>query len=174
MLSLNVRGIRSLEKRKALFIWLQKQNADIIFLQETYSTKDIENAWKSQWKGPIFFVHGSNRSCGVSILVEESLEFDLQRKIADESGRCIVLNATVQGSNYILGNIYAPNKVREQCSFFENLQEKLDSLIIDDENYKVIIGGDFNVVNDLELDCCGGTPKEKESTKILLWYLLEL
>lgn len=167
MLSLNVRGIRSLEKRKALFIWLQKQNADIIFLQETYSTKDIENAWKSQWKGPIFFAHGSNRSCGVSILVKESLEFDLQRKIADESGRCIVLNATVQGSNYILGNIYAPNKVREQCSFFENLQEKLDSLIIDDENYKVIIGGDFNVVNDLELDCCGGTPKEKESTKIL-------
>ena len=43
MLSLNVRGLRSLEKRKSLLIWLQKENGDIIFLQETYSTKDIEN-----------------------------------------------------------------------------------------------------------------------------------
>ena len=52
MISLNVRGIRSLEKRKALLMWLQRQNADIIFLQETYSTKEIKNIWKSQWKGP--------------------------------------------------------------------------------------------------------------------------
>ena len=167
MLSLNVRGIRSLEKRKALFIWLQKQNADIIFLQETYSTKDIENTWKYQWKGPIFFAHGSNRSCGVLILVKESLEFDLKSKLTDEYGRYILLNATVQGWNYIMGNIYAPNKVREQCSFFEKLQEKLDSFIIDNENHKIIIGGDFNVVNDPDLDCCLGTPKEKESFKIL-------
>ena len=43
MLSLNVRGIRSPEKRKALLIWLQKQNVDIIFLQDTYSTKEVEN-----------------------------------------------------------------------------------------------------------------------------------
>jgi len=65
MLSLNVRGIRSLEKRKAVLIWLNKQNADIIYLQETYSTKEIENIWRCQWKGPIFFAHGTNRSCGV-------------------------------------------------------------------------------------------------------------
>ena len=92
MLSLNVRGIRSLEKRKALFIWLQKQNADIIFLQETFSAKDIEN--------------GSNRSCGVLILVRESLEFNLKSKLTDEYGHYILLNATVQGCNYIMGNIY--------------------------------------------------------------------
>ena len=126
MLSLNVRGIRSLEKRKALFIWLQKQNADIIFLQETYSTKDVENAWKCQWQGPFFLAHGSNHSCGVSILVKDSLEFDLKSILVDDNGRYILLNATVQGCNYILANIYAPNKVREQCSFFVELQEKLE------------------------------------------------
>ena len=124
MLSLNARGLRSLEKRKSLLIWLQKQNADIIFLQETYSTKDIENVWKCQWKGPIYFAHGSNRSCGVLILVKESLEFDLKSILADANGRYILLNVTVQGCNYFLGNIYAPNKVREQCSFFEELEKK--------------------------------------------------
>ena len=54
ILSLNVRGIRSPEKRKALFIWLNKQNADIIYLQETYSSKDIENMWRTQWSGKMW------------------------------------------------------------------------------------------------------------------------
>ena len=129
MLSLNVRGIRSLEKRKALFIWLQKQNADIIFLQETYSTKDVENAWKCQWKGPMFFAHGSNRSCGVLVLVKDNLEFEMKSALIDDKGRFILLDARVQGNDYIMGNIYAPNKVQEQCSFFEKLQEKIDSIV---------------------------------------------
>ena len=58
-ISLNVRGIRTLEKRKGTFNWLIKQNADICFLQETYSTKEIENQWKAQWHGDFFFAHGS-------------------------------------------------------------------------------------------------------------------
>ena len=48
MLSLNARGIHSPVKRQALLIWLQKQKMDIIFLQETYSTKEVENNWKRQ------------------------------------------------------------------------------------------------------------------------------
>ena len=40
-LSLNVRGIRDLAKRKSRIIsWAEKKKADIIFLQETYSTAD--------------------------------------------------------------------------------------------------------------------------------------
>ena len=42
LLSLNVRGIRSPSKRKAIFLWLEKQKQDIIFLQETYSTSEVK------------------------------------------------------------------------------------------------------------------------------------
>ena len=77
-----------------------------------------------------------------------------------------MLNATVQGCNYFFGNVYAPNKVREQCAFFKELEKKMDDFIAD-ENHRIIIGGDFNVVNDPDLDCSGGTPKEKESIKFL-------
>ena len=118
MLSLNARGIRSLEKRQALLIWLQKQKVDIIFLQETYSTKEVENNWKRQWKGPMFFAHDSNHSCGVLVLVRDSIEFEMKSIITDDNGRYILLNAKVQASDYILGNIYAPNKIKEQCNFF--------------------------------------------------------
>lgn len=67
-LSLNVQRIRTFEKRKAIFNWLTKQNLDIFFLQETYSTEDIENQWKKRGFGDISFAHGSNHSCGVAIL----------------------------------------------------------------------------------------------------------
>ena len=113
MLSLNVRGIHSLEKRKALLIWLNKQKADILFLQETYSSKDVENVWRSQWKRSIFFAHGSNHSCGVLVLVKDHLEFEVKSVLTDKKGRCILLNANIQGTDYILGNIYAPNKVQQ-------------------------------------------------------------
>lgn len=72
LVSLNAWGIRSFEKRKALFIWLMKQQADFCFLQETYSTKEIENIWKKQWKGKMFFSHGSEHSRGVLILIKNS------------------------------------------------------------------------------------------------------
>ena len=50
MLSLNVRGIRSPKKRKALFMWLNERKYDIVFLQETYSTLEVENIWKHNGK----------------------------------------------------------------------------------------------------------------------------
>ena len=43
-ISLNAQGIRSFEKRKVVFGWLLKQKVDLCFLQETYSTKELEKA----------------------------------------------------------------------------------------------------------------------------------
>ena len=48
LLSLNARGIRSFEKRKALFGLLMKNKSDICFFQESYSTPEVEKIWKSQ------------------------------------------------------------------------------------------------------------------------------
>ena len=62
LLSLNVRGIRSTTKRKALFTWLNERKYDVIFLQETYSIVDVEDIWKTQWQGKLHFIHGSNPS----------------------------------------------------------------------------------------------------------------
>ena len=64
--------------------------------------------------------------------MKDSLEFDLKSILADDNGRYILLNAIVQGCNYLFGNIYAPNKVREQCSFFEELEKKMDDFIADE------------------------------------------
>ena len=74
MLSLNVRGPRSPTKRKALFLWLDQRRYDIVFLQDTYNSPDVEDTWRTQWQGNFYFSHGSNHSRGVMILVRSDLD----------------------------------------------------------------------------------------------------
>ena len=88
-------GIRTFEKRKALFLWLSKKKADIVFLQETYSSPEVENLWKTQWKGDLYFAHGSEHSRGVLILVKERLNFELKSCTHDTQGRYIILRGNV-------------------------------------------------------------------------------
>ena len=63
----------------------------------------------------------------------------------------------VQGSNFLFVNIYAPNKVQEQCHFFDNLNKTIENFVVGKEQ-KIVIGGDFNVALDSDLDCSGGNP----------------
>ena len=55
LLSLNVRGLNNTIKRKHVFNWLKKQNADIFFLQEVHSTQKVEGEWKTEWRGEVIF-----------------------------------------------------------------------------------------------------------------------
>jgi len=47
------------------FTWIQKQHADIAFLQETYSTPEVVENWRFQWKGKMDYSHGANHSKGM-------------------------------------------------------------------------------------------------------------
>ena len=97
-LSLNVRGLRDLDKRKSIFTWVKNQEADIIFLQETYSTPDVVDNWKYQWSGEMFYSHGSNHSKGVLVLIRDTLQFELKSVKNDTRGRFVIVEALVQES----------------------------------------------------------------------------
>ena len=125
------KNIRSFEKRKAVFNWLCKSQADICFLQETYSTPEVVNIWKKQWKGVTFFSHGIGHSKGTMILVKEQLDFKLISSKSDPQGRYIFLEAEIQDLPFVLLNIYAPNKCAEQCVFFSKLSEVLKDFVTD-------------------------------------------
>ena len=55
LLSVNVRGLRDRVKRKKIFQWC-KMSANMIFLQETFSTEDIEYSWKGDWENAQCFL----------------------------------------------------------------------------------------------------------------------
>ena len=171
LLSLNARGIRSFDKRKTIFNWLCKSGADICFLQETYSSKEVENVWRKQWKGDMFFSHGSSHSRGVLILVREQLDFKLVSSKVDDQGRYILLHAMIQDTPFLLINIYAPNKCAEQSEFFKSISNEIKTCVTLD--CSIVLGGDFNVTFDPELDGCGGIKKKKESVKNLEDICLE-
>ena len=67
---------------------------DIIFLQATYSTKEAEDIWNTQYNGKNFYSHGTNHSCGVMILIKDDLEFEF--KSSDTKGRYILIDASVR------------------------------------------------------------------------------
>ena len=69
----------------------------------------------------------------------------------------------VQGHSFVFVNIYAPNKVNEQCVYYKEIQKEIDQLPDIDMDCRVIIGGDFNVILDPNLDGSGGNPKLKDS-----------
>ena len=145
-------------------MWLNERKYDIIFLQEKYCTSEVEDIWRTQWQGKLFFSHGTNHSCGVMVLVRSDLDFNLKSVEVDVQGRYAIMEADVQGSNFLFVNIYAPNKVQEQCYFLDNLNNINENFVVNKEQ-KIVIGGDFNTALDSDLDCSGGNPFRKESVK---------
>jgi len=148
-------------------MWLNERRYDIVFLQETYSTVEVEDIWKTQWQGKLFFSHGTNRSCGVMALVRSDLDFKLNSVNADNEGRYLIIEAEVQSSAFLLVNIYAPNKVQEQCEFFGNVNKTIENLVADKFKSTKFLSEVTLMLRsiDTDLDCSGGNPSKKDSTK---------
>ena len=125
LLSLNVRGLSNFRKRKAIFTWCRKQKADLIFLQETHSTKVGECKWKKEWGSKIIFSHGSLNARGVAVLIKRGLDIVIQQELLNSNGRSIVLKALIKDKSYLLANIYGPNKDVEAVQFYQNLSPYL-------------------------------------------------
>ena len=62
IMTLNVRGINDKTKRFSIFQWLKQKNVDICFIQESYSSPEIEQLWMREWGGSIEFSHGDTHS----------------------------------------------------------------------------------------------------------------
>ena len=98
-------------------------------------------------EGELFFSHGSEHCRGVLILVKEGLDCELKVCKQNELGCYVILKGLVQGQPFIFVNIYAPNKVNEQCVFYDEIHNELAKMEVD-ADHQIIIGGDFNVILD--------------------------
>ena len=90
VISLNVRGIRNQNKRRAIFCYLKQQKATIFCLQETYSQPDDEKIWSAEWGGRIFSCHGTVHSKGVCILLNPNSSLNFNVIQADHQGRILI------------------------------------------------------------------------------------
>lgn len=68
IVSVYARGLGENRKGKALFLFAKRHKTDFCFFQETHSTANKVNFWRSQWGNEIWLSHGSERSADVGTL----------------------------------------------------------------------------------------------------------
>ena len=120
----------------------------------------------------MIFSHGSNHSRGVLVLINEQLQYEINNIVTDDEGRYILLEMTIQESPFLLLNLYAPTKLNEQIAFFQEILSAVQSANFDTE-CRVVIGGDFNVHLDADLDNYGGQIETKSTVKNIQKIMLE-
>ena len=149
----NCNGLRNKLKRQMCFRWFENQNAEIVLLQETHWSKDIEHIIRNEWKGTAIFNHGTNNARGVAILIKRQSEIKYFSEYNDQNGRFLILECLIHSIKHIIVNIYAPNVHKKREIFFKSVYNKLNKKFdLQDLQTHLIIGGDFNCVLNPKID----------------------
>ena len=92
IISVNVRGLNSAEKRVRLYTWINDIKADAIFLQETHYTEKNIFKYDSRWTGKsVHCFSDSPFSRGVSILFKKEFNTEIIEKHRSLDGRRLLL-----------------------------------------------------------------------------------
>ena len=140
-LSLNVCGIRDVNKRMSLMQWLSHRCVDIVCFQETHTISSTES---SSWFSPFSFLAvsaaGTAHARGLAILYRPRLF--LNGSWVELGGRFVM--AEFMDGNFLFRVvcICAPNRNPERDSFLLSCSDFIDPSI------PTLLGGDFNAVFD--------------------------
>ena len=168
IVSYNVHGLNHPIKRKKIFCQLKKMRCSIALLQETHLPESEHLKLRREWVSLVYSA-SNGRKRGVAILINRNLAFCTEKVIQDKAGRYVLVVGTVGGTEVSILNIYAPNEYDPM--FFRDIA----NIIEGNSKGILIIGGDFNAVQDGKMD---KTPMEKGSqcpkTKTLNNFMSEL
>ena len=64
------------------------------------------------------------------IQLKSVLDFNPRTISYDDESRSVITEAEVQGLLFFIVNIYAPNKVQDQCRFFDNLNKNIEDCVV--------------------------------------------
>ena len=79
-------------------------------------------------------------------MFNNNFQFQIIRQYSDQEGRFNIIDMKMDNKILTLVNIYAPNN--DNPTFFQNLLDHLLSF----ECEEIIMGGDFNLVTDIQRD----------------------
>ena len=172
ILSLNCNGLNNKLKRTSVLSWLTSNHKGLTFLQETHSSKAVELDWNKYASDyNIWYSHGTNRARGVCTMIPKQLSYKVVKQISDENGRFLLLHTFIDNSEFVLVNLYAPTKdnPEEQKLFLNFVREHLCYFL----GKKIIMGGDFNIYMNPELDKKGGICEKQSECSVILQDLVD-
>ena len=117
--SINCQGLRSADRRQTAFSFFTRSRFDIIFLQETHWTADMEIELQRDWQGHVSCTHGTNSARDVAILISSRLDYKVKETKRDNEGRVLNLVIEMDEQTINLVNVYAPNTDTERRNFLE-------------------------------------------------------
>uniref|UniRef100_A0A670ILN7 Reverse transcriptase domain-containing protein n=1 Tax=Podarcis muralis TaxID=64176 RepID=A0A670ILN7_PODMU len=144
ILTWNVNGMNEKTKRNKIVNVLKKKKLDVICMQETHVARKHKHVLVNKNLGTEFINSTEEKKKGVVTYVNEKWEPKLICK--DEDGRILGVQINFQGGKINVVNIYAPNSNRSE--FFK----KLEQVLLDLDNNKTVLLGDFNAIPILEMD----------------------
>ncbi|KAL9962757.1 hypothetical protein ACROYT_G031895 [Oculina patagonica] len=148
--SLNVRGLSNNIKRRETLNWLRNKKHSVYFLQEVHSSNETEKLWLAEWGYTGLFSSLSSSKAGVCILFNNNFAFEILKYYSDPEGRFITVDIKTQDKIITLQNIYAPNN--DDRDFFKKVFNNLSTF----ECEHIVLGGDFNLVQNIQKDKKGG------------------
>ena len=116
--SVNGQGLRSPERRKTAFSFFNRSRFDIVLLQETHWTIDMETQVKREWQGDVFCTNGTNSARSVAVLISSHLECNVKETRSDNEGRVLNVLLGLDEHTINIVNVYAPNTDTQQRFFF--------------------------------------------------------
>ena len=138
IISCNVNGLADSKKRRQVFNYLRQKEVDIVYMQETHSTKNSKNMWRNLWGGKIIFSHGEPNARGTAILFAKNVDVKITKEYVDKKGRQAFCIIEYNEQKIALCNVYAPNE--DDPEFFVEIVEKLANIEVD----HIVWGGDLN------------------------------
>jgi exonuclease III len=114
------------------------------------------------WDGVSLWHKGSHHSKGVAFLFSKRLQPVVGKIYKDNDGRIFKLDCSLSDIKFTLINVYCPNDHIERKTFLENLTHHVP------QGHYVVLGGDFNFVENPALDKAGGRDRNGASSRPLL------
>ena len=119
-------------------------------LQEVHCSEGTMDIWTCEWGYKALFSGCSSSKAGVCILFNNNFNLQILKVFSDPNGRFIICDIVAESKRLTVANIYAPNE--DDPNFFHSFFDHLSSF----RGEEIIIGGDFNLVLDVEKDKRGG------------------
>lgn len=123
IISVNVRGLNSNEKRNKFYIWLEQNRFDVVLLQETHFIDKYKENYDSRWNSNcIHSFSDSPYSRGVSILFRKELNVDIINEHKSDDARKLLVNVKIDDTLITFVNVHAPNTENARIGIFNRLR----------------------------------------------------
>ena len=115
--------------------------------------------------GDIHWDHGASNARGVLILIGNKFQGKNMESITGFEGRAVMLRFQIDNEEYMAVNLYAPNA--DNPTFYERIFKAM--MMKEAQHY--LVGGDFNLVLDPDMDSMNRKGNNEKSRQVILNFM---